>query len=72
MNQVSEAITSIFGIVLIAAIGYELRRRRKKLRELYNVLDHEDLEVVADLDAMLKKGELKAYVPDFEFHETTR
>ncbi|MEN9680113.1 MAG: hypothetical protein RLZZ627_6 [Pseudomonadota bacterium] len=72
MNQVSEAITSIFGIVLIAAIGYELRRRRKKLRELYNVLDHEDLEVVADLDEMLKKGVLKAYVPDFEFHETTR
>jgi|APCry1669189733_1035249.scaffolds.fasta_scaffold150921_2 hypothetical protein len=72
MNQVSEAITSIFGIVLIAAIGYELRRRRKKLRELYNVLDHEDLAVVADLDEMLKKGELKSYVPDFEFHETTR
>ena len=72
MNQVSEAITSVFGIVLIVAIGYELRRRRKKLRELYNVLDHEDLAVVADLDEMLKKGMLKTYVPDFEFHEATR
>lgn len=72
MNQVSEAITSVFGIILIAAIGYELRRRRKKLRELYNVLDHEDLAVVADLDDMLKKGVLKTYVPDFEFHEATQ
>ncbi|HAZ41146.1 MAG TPA: hypothetical protein DCY52_02645 [Methylococcaceae bacterium] len=72
MNQVSEAITSMFGLILIAAIGYELRRRRKRLRELYNVLDHEDLAVVADLDEMLKKGTLKTYVPDFEFHETTR
>lgn len=70
MNQVSEAITSVFGIILIAAIGYELRRRRKKLRELYNVLDHEDLAVVADLDEMLQKGVLKNYVPDFEFHES--
>ena len=72
MNQVSEAITSVFGIILIAAIGYELRRRRKKLRELYNVLDHEDLAVVADLDDMLQKGVLKTYVPDFEFHEAAR
>ncbi|MEY4685949.1 MAG: hypothetical protein RLZ25_2408 [Pseudomonadota bacterium] len=72
MNQVSEAITSLFGFILIAAIGYELKRRRKKLRELYNVLDHEDLAVVADLDEMLKQGVLKNYVPDFEFHEATR
>ncbi len=72
MNQVSEAITSVFGIILLAAIGYELRRRRKKLRELYNVLDHEDLAVVADLDEMLQKGVLKNYVPDFEFHEAAQ
>lgn len=72
MNQISEAITSVFGLVLIAAIGYELRRRRKRLRELYNVLDHEDLAVVSDLDELLQKGVLKSYVPDFEFHETAR
>lgn len=72
MNQVSEAITSVFGLVLIAAIGYELRRRRKRLRELYNVLDHEDLAVVADLEALLKKGALKSYVPEFEYHEATK
>jgi hypothetical protein len=72
MNQVSEAITSMFGLILIAAIGYELRRRRKRLRELYNVLDHEDLAVVSDLDELLKKGVLKTYVPEFEFHEAAR
>lgn len=67
MNAVSEALTSIFGLVLIAAIGYEISRRRKKLRELYNVLDSEDQLVVADLDEMLKSGQLKTYVPEFEF-----
>jgi len=69
MNQVSEAITSVFGIVLLAAIGYELRRRRKRLRELYNVLDHDDVAVIADLDTLLKEGSLKQYVPEFEFSE---
>lgn len=69
MNQVSEAITSVFGIVLLAAIGYELRRRRKRLRELYNVLDHDDVAVIGDLDTLLKDGSLKQYVPEFEFSE---
>lgn len=69
MNQVSEAITSVFGIVLLAAIGYELRRRRKRLRELYNVLDHDDVAVIADLDTLLAQGSLKQYVPEFEFSE---
>lgn len=67
MNAVSEALTSVFGLVLIAAIGYEIRRRRKRLRELYNVLDEEDQLIVADLDEMLKAGQLKSYVPEFEF-----
>jgi hypothetical protein len=69
MNQVSEAITTVFGFVLIVAIGYELRRRRKRLRELYNVLDHEDVAVIADLDNLLQSGALKQYVPEFEFSE---
>lgn len=67
MNALSEALTSVFGIVLIAAIGYEIRRRRKKLRELYNVLDEEDRQMVADLDRLLLAGELKPYAPEFEF-----
>jgi hypothetical protein len=70
MNQVSEVITSVFGIVLLAAIGFEIRRRRTRLRELYNVLDQEDLAVVSDLDEMLKNGLLKTYTPEFEFSET--
>lgn len=67
MNALSEALTSVFGLVLIAAIGYEIRRRRKRLRELYNVLDEEDRLMVADLDRMLLSGELKPYTPEFEF-----
>ena len=71
MNQVSEVITSVFGIVLLAAIGFEIRRRRTRLRELYNVLDKEDLAVVSDLDDLVNNGLLKPYIPEFEFTEPT-
>ena len=61
MNTASEIMTTLFGLVLMTAIGYELRRRRKKLRALYNVLDREDKQLVADLDLMVTLGVLKPY-----------
>ncbi|MEI6354446.1 MAG: hypothetical protein D4R76_10650 [Methylococcus sp.] len=62
MNSVSEIITSAFGIILLAAVGYELKQRRRRLRELYNVLDAEDKHVVADLDEMVKHGLITPYI----------
>ena len=56
MGQVSEAMT--FGIVLMVAIGYEVRRQRRRLRALYNVLDAEDRSVVAELDSLVASGAL--------------
>ena len=62
MNRVSDIITSAFGILLLAAVAYELKQRRKRLRELYNVLDAEDKQVVADLDEMVKHGLITPYI----------
>ena len=62
MGQVSEAITTIFGVVLLSAIAYEIRRQRKKLRALYNVLDEEDRHVVNELDQMVASGALQPAV----------
>jgi hypothetical protein len=62
MNPVSEVLSTVFGIVLVGAIAYEIRHRRKRLRELYNVLDAEDKQVVADLDQLVASGLLKPYV----------
>lgn len=63
MEQFNHALTTVFGIALIAAIGYEVKRRRKKLRALYNVLDAEDKHVVAELDDMVASGLLRPYSP---------
>lgn len=59
MNQVTEILTTVFGVVLVGAIAYEIKRRRKHLRELYNVLDEEDKDVVAELDRMVAAGLLQ-------------
>lgn len=61
MNQVSEVLTAVFGVALVGAIAYEIRRRRRHLRELYNVLDEEDKHVVAELDAMVASGQLQRF-----------
>ena len=61
MNSIGEAITAVFGIVLVAAIALEIRQRRKRLRELYNVLDAEDRQLVADLDTLVANGILQPY-----------
>ncbi len=63
MEQLNHALTTVFGLALIAAIGYEVNRRRKKLRAFYNVLDAEDKHVVAELDEMVASGLLRPYSP---------
>jgi hypothetical protein len=62
MNPVAEVLSTVFGVVLVGAIAYEINQRRKRLRELYNVLDAEDKHVVADLDMMVANGQLAPYV----------
>ncbi|MCF7967924.1 MAG: hypothetical protein K9K68_02030 [Methylococcaceae bacterium] len=62
MNPVAEVLSTVFGVVLVGAIAYEISQRRKRLRELYNVLDAEDKHVVADLDMMVANGQLAPYV----------
>jgi hypothetical protein len=61
MNPVAEVLSTVFGIVLVGAIAFEIRQRRRRLRELYNVLDAEDRQVVADLDQMVANGILQPY-----------
>ncbi|RYU61370.1 hypothetical protein EWI61_05080 [Methylolobus aquaticus] len=62
MEQFNHALTTVFGIALLGALGFEISRRRRKLRDLYNVLDAEDKHVVAELDDLVASGRLQPYV----------
>jgi hypothetical protein len=61
MEQFNQALTSVFGLLLVTAIGYEIRNRRKKLREVYNLLDSEDKALVVELEQLLAAGQLQRY-----------
>ena len=50
--------------VLVAALGlfyfgYEVERRRHKLRQVFNVFDREESEIAAMLEVMVESGQLK-------------
>ncbi|MFZ4700962.1 MAG: hypothetical protein ACOYMG_13010 [Candidatus Methylumidiphilus sp.] len=64
MGEVSETITVIFAAFLVATAGYEVRRRQKKLRTIYDVLDKETKHVTAMLEDMVQQGVLKPYTED--------
>ena len=64
MGQVSEAVTLFFAAVLITTLGIEINRRKKFLREVYDVLDDETKHIAAELEGMVEKGALKPYTEE--------
>ena len=40
---------------------YEIDRRKRKLRDLFYVLDSEDADISAELMGMVDRGELQPY-----------
>lgn len=64
MNNVSEAVTLFFAAVLIGALGFEINRRRKKLRQVYDVLDKETKHIAAELEGMVQEGALMPYTEE--------
>ena len=64
MGNVSEAVTVIFAAVMVAAVGYEVRRRQRKLSALYDVLDVETRHITADLEKLVGQGVLKPYTEE--------
>jgi hypothetical protein len=61
---IGEALTMFFAAVVITATGYEINRRRKELREIYDVLDSETRHVAAQLEGMIERGQLKPYTEE--------
>lgn len=65
MEQVSQTITLVFGFTLAFAVGFEINRKRRQLRELYDVLDADDHATIAVLDDLVASGALQPWRPDF-------
>jgi hypothetical protein len=53
----------LVGALLVATVGYETRRRRDRLRQVFNVFDKKESKLAEALELMVKSGQLKPYVP---------
>lgn len=58
-ENVTNAVTLAVGVLMIAWVALEIERRRRKLREVYDVLETEDKFMVAELNMMIEQGVLK-------------
>jgi hypothetical protein len=63
MNEDIPVVPLIVGALAILYFGYEVERRRNKLRQIFNVFDREESEIADLLESMVESGELKPYVP---------
>ncbi len=55
--------TVIVATVGLLYFGYEVERRRNRLRQVFNVFDRQESEVAAALELMVESGALRPYVP---------
>jgi hypothetical protein len=61
LDRFGEAISVVLGALALAYLVYEIDRRKRKLRDLFHVLDGEEADISADLVSMVESGELQPY-----------
>ena len=61
LDRFGEVISVALGALALAYLVYEIDRRKRKLRDLFHVLDSEEADISADLSSMVEPGELRPY-----------
>lgn len=58
-QQVSNILTGLAGLFIVTWVGYEVSRRRHKLRELFDVLDKGDRTLTLQLEQLVEENKIK-------------
>jgi hypothetical protein len=61
LDRFGEAISVVLGALALAYLVYEIDRRKRKLRDLFHVLDADEADISADLLNMVESGEVRPY-----------
>jgi hypothetical protein len=56
-------LPAVVGTVIALFLGYEINRRRNKLRMVFNTFDKQESKIAQALEHMVESGQLKPYVP---------
>ncbi len=59
--SLTDILAGIAGVVVVAYMGFELSRRQRRLRSLFNVLDGADATLTRELSELVDSGALRPY-----------
>ena len=60
-ERVGDVISLVLGALALGYLFYEIDRRRRKLHDLWDVLDEEDAVLTGRLEDMVESAELRPY-----------
>jgi hypothetical protein len=63
MDEEFPILPAVVGTCLALYLGYEINRRRNKLRKVFNMFDKQESLIADALERMVESGQLKPYVP---------
>jgi hypothetical protein len=62
MNEEFPILPAVVGTCIALFLGYEINRRRNKLRMVFNIFDKQESKIAEALEGMVESGQLKPYV----------
>ena len=63
MNEEVPIIPLVIGACVALYLGYEIDRRRTKLRRVFNTVDKPESKIAEALESLVMSGQLKQYLP---------
>jgi hypothetical protein len=63
MNEEIPILPAVLGTCVALFLGYEINRRRHKLRKVFNTFDKQESKIADALEHMVESGQLRPYVP---------
>ncbi len=63
MNEEIPVLPAVVGTCIALFLGYEINRRRHKLRKVFNTFNKTESRIAEALEMMVDSGQLRPYVP---------
>jgi hypothetical protein len=63
MNEEIPILPLVVGSCIALFLGFEINRRRNKLRKIFNTFDKEESKIAQALESLVESGQLRPYVP---------
>jgi reverse gyrase len=63
MEEEFPILPAIIGLLALTFFGFEVERRRNKLRSIFDVFDKKESKIAESLETLVESGQLKPYIP---------